>query len=183
MKILAIFAIVAAALSVNAQELPKQSGFEWWKIPDLKGAMLVPEGWHTKQCLNGSAKGYFISKTKITKESPVFETGLTLNVLNKFKTKKGKDPVVWAKLYRDIAAKKGEVLKSWDNDMGPFKSVGFRLRTVDEKGSFIMHHLFVINPKTDTLYFYLFEAPEEKWDDAWKPGEKIMKMLLIDDEV
>ncbi len=182
-NLLTIALLAVATLTLSAQDLPTQDGFTWWKIPDLKGAILVPDGWHTKESAKGSTKGYFVSASEITEANPAFDVGLTLNVLKNFKTTKGKDPLVWARLYRESAKKKGKILDSWDKDMGPFKSLGFRLKTKDAKGSLIMHQLFVINPKTGTLYFYIFEAPEDQWNTAWLSGEKMMKLLLIDDEI
>lgn len=175
--------LIVSALSVAAQDLPKQDGFTWWKIAELKGAMLVPTGWHTKESSKGSTKSYIVSASEISEANPNFDTGLTLNVLKNFKETKGKDPLIWAKAFRDESRKKGEMLESWDRDMGPFKSIGFRLKANDSKGALIMHHLFVINQKTGTLYFYLFEAPEGHWKTAWQLGDKMMKLLLIDDEI
>ena len=178
----ALFFILIAT-SVVAQDLPRQEGFTWWKIPTLKGAMLVPDGWHTKEQAKGATDGFYISKSEITVNEPTFQIGLTLNVFKRFKAAKGKDPLVWAKEYRETLRQKGKVLDSWDKDMGPFKSLGIRVKVKDQEGSLIMHHLFVVNPKTGTLYFYLFEAPEGEWAVAWKSGEKMMKLLLIDDTI
>ncbi|QQL45422.1 type IV pilus assembly protein FimV [Sulfuriroseicoccus oceanibius] len=164
-------------------ELPEHPGFSWWRIPELKGAILVPEGWHTKAHPSDESLAYFITKSEIDDDNPSFDTGLSLNVFLKAKETLGKDALKWATDYRRTAASKGKVLESWEKARGPFKSLGLRLRVSDAEGGIVMHHLFVINPKTDTLYFYFFEAPEKQWPAAWKKGELMMKTLLIDDEV
>lgn len=174
---------ILLAKSVVAQGLPEQEGFTWWKIPALKGAMLVPDGWHTKEQARGATEGFYISKSEITASEPTFQVGLTLNVFKRFKAAKGKDPILWANQYCETLRQTGKVLDSWDKDMGPFKSLGIRVEVKDQKGPLILHHLFVVNPKTGTLYFYLFEAPKNEWSVAWKSGEKMMKLLLIDDEI
>lgn len=183
-----LFLLIASALVLVAQEpveqeLPEQPGFTWWQIPELNGAMLVPDGWYTKQQQNEEALGYFITKTELSEDNPSFSIGLSLNVFLNAKETLGKDAMKWATQYRKTAASKGRVLNQWEKNMGPLKSLGLRLRVSDSEGGIIMHHLFVVNPKTDTLYFYFFEAPEKQWKQAWSKGETMMKMLLIDDEV
>jgi len=41
----------------------------------------------------------------------------------------------------------------------------------------------VANPKTNTLYLFIFESPETNWDSAWKIGKQILDSLVIDDEI
>jgi hypothetical protein len=41
----------------------------------------------------------------------------------------------------------------------------------------------VANPKTGTLYLFIFEAPQKSSAEAWKKGETIMNLFAIDDEV
>jgi hypothetical protein len=43
--------------------------------------------------------------------------------------------------------------------------------------------LMAANPKTGTLYLFVFESPESGWDAAWKTGAKIMDTLAMDDEI
>jgi len=178
-----IVLLILFPLSLVAQELPKQNGFTWWKISELKAAILVPKGWHTKTTTKNSTLGFFVTQHEIAGANPSYDTGLSLNVIRNFQESKGKDPLDWAKQYRTIAASKGQVIKSWDKNMGSFNSIGLRVKVSKDGHSLIMHHLFIINPETGTLYFYLFEAPSDNWDEAWGKGEKIMKLLMIDDEI
>jgi hypothetical protein len=46
-----------------------------------------------------------------------------------------------------------------------------------------VHNLTVANPKTNTLYLFIFESPVSEWDNAWKLGKQIMDDLAIDDEI
>jgi len=170
-------------LTAFSQSLPPKFGFTWWKIPALKGAILVPNNWHKKELSKGETLGYFVTKTKITDANKKFDVGLTLNVFKNFKKTKGKDPLVWAKQYRKAASDRGKVIDSWDKNMGPFKSIGFQVELVRDGKALMTHQLFIVNPKTGTLYFYLFEAPKADWEKAWKLGDDMLKLLMIDDEV
>lgn len=166
-----------------SQSLPKQAGFSWWKIPALKGALLVPNGWHKKETIKGLTLGYFVTKKKISDQNMEFDIGLTLNVFKSFQMTKGKAPLTWAKQYREVTLKGGKAIKSWDKNMGPFKSIGFQVELTRDGETLMTHQLIIVNPKTGTLYFYLFEAPKSEWNDAWKHGDKMLKLLMIDDEV
>jgi len=46
-----------------------------------------------------------------------------------------------------------------------------------------MHTLMVANPKTNTLYLFVFEAPKGQWSEAWPIGEEILRLMLLDDEI
>ena len=61
--------------------------------------------------------------------------------------------------------------------------VWFLAKDTDSTGTVVMQALTVANPKTNTLYLFVFESPESEWEDAWKTGKQIMDMLAIDDEI
>jgi len=46
-----------------------------------------------------------------------------------------------------------------------------------------MHTMMIANPKTNTLYLFMFEAPKSEWDNAWQTGEQMVQFILLDDEV
>lgn len=174
---------VLFTLTVFSQNFPKQEGFTWWKTPALKGAILVPDSWHQKSVVKENALAYFVTKTEITEKNKEFEIGLTLNVFKEFEKNHGENPLAWATKYKKLAIEKGKLLDSWTKKKGPFKSMGFQTEIIRDEKTIITHHLFIFNPKTGTLYFYLFEAPKTQWQEAWKHGDKMLKLLMIDDEV
>ena len=180
-KIIAISLLMT--LTAFSQSLPPQFGFTWWKIPALKGALLVPNGWHKKETIKDGALAYFVTKTKIIDKKNGFKVGLTLNVFKDFQKTHGKEPLAWAKQYRQAASSKSKVLDTWDKNMGPFKSIGLQAEYVRGGQTLMTHQLFILNPKTGTLYFYIFESPKAEWNNEWKHGEKMLKLLMIDDEV
>lgn len=182
-RITASILLLILPLVVGAMDLPKKEGFTWWEIEPLKGAFLVPDGWHKKSVSRPNTMGFFITKEEIVGESGSFETGLSLNVFKSFRAKKGIEPVRFIYDFKAGYSEKGKILEEWTREMGPFKSYGFRSEGLVAGVSTTIHHLFIINPDTGTLYYFFFEAPTAEFDQAWIYGEPMMKMLLIDDGI
>lgn len=161
-----------------ATDLPvPPDGFTWQGVPELKAAFLRPNHWFFKREENKGTLAYFITKESI-ENGGEFQTGLTVNV---FRHKKD-SAVETAKYYIDelTAKKHGE---KWAKDVGPFKEFGCLTRDTDANGTIVLQTLMVANPKTNTLYLFVFESPETSWESAWKIGKQIVDMLVIDDEV
>jgi hypothetical protein len=180
MKKVMLLTLFAAILvqTLSAIELPPPpSGFTWQEIPELKAAFLRPNGWYFKREEEKSTLAYFITQQNIDKEHR-FQTGLTVNV---FRLKK--DPAVERakNLIDQIAASKH--VESWSEEVGPFREFGCLAKDTDPAGTSIVHTLAVANPKTNTLYLFIFESPESDWEAAWKTGKQIMDTLAIDDEI
>jgi hypothetical protein len=164
--------------SVTAIELPPPPpGFTWQEIPELKAAFLLPNGWFFKREENKGTLAYFLTKENIENNGQ-FQTGLTVNV---FRLKKD-NAVEKGKSFIDQLAtkKRGE---KWAKDVGPFKEFGCLTKDADPSGTSVVQTLMVANPKTNTLYLFIFESPEANWDSAWKIGKQIMDSLAIDDEI
>ena len=56
-------------------------------------------------------------------------------------------------------------------------------RDTDASGTTVVQALMVANPKTNTLYLFIFESPEANWDSDWKIDKQILDSLVIDDEI
>ena len=156
---------------------PPPPGFTWQEIPELKAGILKPNGWFFKREEQKGTLAYFITKEDIDKNGQ-FQTGLTVNV---FHLKK--DPAVERGKYmidQLATAKHGE---KWARDIGPFREFGCLTKDTDSSGTTVMQTLTVANPKTNTLYLFIFESPESDWDAAWKTGKQIMDKLAIDDAI
>jgi len=174
---LIIFAALSVQPLVALDVPPPPPSFTWQEIPELKAALLRPNGWFFKREEQKGTLAYFITKENIDKGGQ-FQTGLTVNV---FHLKK--DPAVERGKYiidHLAAAKHGE---TWTRDVGPFREFGCLTKDTDPSGTAISQTLAVANPKTNTLYLFIFESPESEWDTAWKIGKQIMDMLAIDDEI
>lgn len=152
-------------------------GFAWEEIPELKAAFLRPNGWFFKREKGEGTLAYFITKESI-ENGGEFQTGLTVNV---FLRKKG-SAVETAKEYIDqlTTKKHGE---EWARNVGQFKEFGCLTRDTDASGTTVLQTLMVANPKTNTLYLFIFESPEANWDSAWKIGKPIIDSLVLDDGI
>lgn len=175
MKKLMLFAsllfLVQSALAIDLPPAP--SGFTWQQIPELKAAFLRPNGWFFRKEEQKGTLTYFITKEDISKTGE-FHTGLTVNVFHLKKDSavdRGRD------LIDQIATQKHA--NKFSQEAGPFKEFGCHY--TDSEAT--VHNLTVANPKTNTLYLFIFESPQSTWDDAWKLGKQIMDKLALDDEV
>jgi hypothetical protein len=176
-RLVLILLALPLLLGASPTDMPTPpTGFAWQEIPELKAAVLRPSGWFFKREETKGTKAYFITKESI-EDGGEFQTGLTVNV---FQHKKG-SAVESAKVFIDqLAAKKhGE---EWAKDVGPFKEFGCLTRDTDASGTTVVQTLMVANPKTNTLYLFIFESPEPSWDSAWKVGKTIFDSLILDDE-
>jgi hypothetical protein len=151
-------------------------GFTWQEIQELKAAVLRPQGWFFKREESKGTLAYFITKESI-ENGGEFRTGLTVNV---FRHKKD-SAVDTAKIYIDQMAAKYHAEK-WSKRVGPFEEFGCRFKDSDSSGTTVSQALMVANPKTNTLYLFIFESPESDWDSAWPIGKQILDTLAIDDD-
>jgi len=152
--------ILQAALAIDLPAPPP--GFTWQEIPELKAALLRPGGWFFKKEEQKGTLAYFITKEDIS-ETGEFQTGLTVNV---FHLKKDSAVDRGQNLIEQIAATKhGE---KFSREVGPFKEYGCLYKDTDATGTSVVHTLAVANPKTNTLYLFIFESPQASWDEAWK---------------
>jgi hypothetical protein len=174
---LALVLLVQTILAINLPPAP--AGFAWQEIPELKAAFLKPTGWYFKREANKGTLAYFITKEDIDKTGE-FQTGLTVNVFQKLKTQSAVERA--QSLIEQIVAERHGG-KKWNRDFGPFKEFGCLTKATDASGASTVHTLTVANPKTNTLYLFIFESLESDWEIAWKAGQTIMDMLALDDEV
>ena len=168
---------------LSAIDLPDREGFSWWEIESIKGAILVPDGWHTRSVRQNDALGFFVTKESTKTEEGTFQTGLSLNVFRDFETKHKMNPIVFVDEFRTKYGDQGAILKESAQEMGPFQSYSFLTQSIVENVPTTINHLFVLNPQTGTLYYYFFEAPTLGFEEAWQTGEIIMQQLLIDDTI
>jgi hypothetical protein len=181
---LALILVGLFCLSSLARELPTPpDGFKRVMICDDKMSLLQPDGWYFKKVNDKpDAAGYFITKEKI-EDKGIFETGLTLNVVTNVKKQSGKTPSEYAAYYLAKQARRGKKLDIFSKELGPFQNIGGRFLVKDELGELILHFYLIANDNTGTLFIYMFEAPKDKWDDAWEIGEVMFKNMHLNDEI
>jgi hypothetical protein len=165
----------SSAIDVPAPPL----GFTWQEVPELKAAFLKPNGWFFKREEGKGTLAFLITKENI-EHGGEFQTGLTINV---FRLKK--DPAVerGKKLIGDMATAHHAESEKWARKVGPFQEFGCLVKITDATGSIEMQALTLANPKTNTLYLFMFESPDSDWNAAWTTGKQIMDTLVVDDEV
>ena len=175
-RALAIFLLIRPLL-VAIDLPPAPSGFTWQEVPELKAAFLKPDGWYFKRETQKGTLAYFITKEDIDKQGE-FQTGLTVNV---FKLKK--DSAVEPAKYMIDQLADSKHAEKWAKAVGPFREFGCRTKDTDASGTIVVETTTIANPKTNTLYLFVFESPESDWETAWKTGAKIMDTLAVDDEI
>jgi hypothetical protein len=175
-KKLLLTALASLGLMVPllAADLPRPPpGFTWQQISELKAALLKPDGRFFKHEEQKGTLVYFITKESIVQGGD-FSTGLTVNVFRGLK-----EPAVehGRALIEQIASQThGD---KWARTFGPFQEFSCNARDSES----VMRYLAVANPKTNTLYLFIFESPVSDWDSAWKLGKEIMDNLAIDDDI
>jgi hypothetical protein len=178
----AIAVVLAATATADEQKFPDPpKGFSWKKVEEIKAAFLMPDGWHYRLDKKGKTVAVFITQEKIEK-GKLYETGLSVNVIRGRKDFRAE---AYAKEFVATLAKMGKVKKSWEPKQGKIKGHGCLVSVAPADGGakVMMHVLALANTTTNTLYLIQFESTEKKWEEAWKKGQVIMKLLAIDDEI
>lgn len=173
-----LFTSIARSQSTDLPSAP--NGFSWKRIEKIKGAFLIPNGWHFKEEAKGNTLAYFFAEEDIDKKGQ-FETGLTVNVLRNLQS------VVASEQAEEIISsmiRENQRIESWGMKLGTFKGYGCRVRntTRQDRIPTIIHALAIGNTKTNTLYILIFESTESKWKAAWEKGKFIMEGFALDDE-
>jgi len=175
--ILASLILVAPVYAMNLPAAP--SGFSWREVPEIKAAFLVPSGWQFKRHTQGSTLALFVTPEGFDKDGR-FNTGLTINVM---RNAKPGNAVEYADTFIARLAANKQTSEVWARQFGHLKAYGCRFNTRTDRDTSIVHTLMVANPKTGTLYLFVFEAPTASWSNAWAKGQKIMEFLAVDDEI
>lgn len=171
----------AAVLAVDLPSPP--AGFSWVEFSEIKGAFLLPDGWHFRQEKRGGTLAYFLTRERIEADRP-FETGMTLNVVPEVSKKTGRRAPDYAGAFAAALSGSEELLDSWQKRFGTMELYGARVRSAREGlEPLIMHRLSIGNATTDTLYIIVFESPERSWQEMWRLGDVMLSMFLLDDEV
>lgn len=178
-----LFVILALSpLTLLAEDPPPApKGFAWKRFEKVKAILLVPHGWHVKEKEEKGTHAIFITQEEF-KEGEKYDTGLSVNIVRELK---GKSAPREARNVISELGKKNTLVRSWTSDAGKLKGYGclVRAEAPDKSGPLMMHCLAFGNMETNTFYLFVFEAPADKWEEAWKQGEQVMKKLGIDDEV
>jgi len=177
-KVLSVMLLSALLVPVSfaKDRVSAPEGFTWQEIPELKMAFLKPADWFFKRNDLHGHPAFYISKENIDSEGQ-FRAGFSVIVYFK-----KKPAVEYAKKQVDRFAKKDHGDR-WEREVGSFKEFGFQATHMYRDGAGKARMLMVANPKTNTVYWVVFESPEPDWDVAWKTGETIVNSLVLDEGI
>lgn len=185
-KIYLLLSLAFIAVGAIAElDLPKApDGYKWIKILNDKSALLQPDGWFYREDHLKNTDAYFVSKEDIGTQGK-FSTGLSLNVLYTIDERKGVPPSEYAQsaIKRIQESNTAEVVKSSTDKAGGFVRMMGKVRIKHPEGAVFNHYLYLANDQTGTLWCYVFESPEEEWDNAWEIGTTMMKLIVVDSDI
>ena len=175
-RIVLSLAFIAAATAFGQESLPTPpAGYAWVRLAPTHAAFLKPKGWFLKTEKHGSIDAFFISRENIDKVGE-FTVGLTINVLHPHENAADHSLRIMGS-YMD----RGDVLRMRELRQGPMSGYVGLIRVPGRGGRLMLHLITLGNPKTNTTYLILFEAPESEWNAAWKTGETMLKQFMLDD--
>jgi hypothetical protein len=156
------------------------AGFSWKNCHDSGTGFLLPDGWFYKEESTADTKACFITKEEI-KPGEMFQTGLTVNMIRNVPAKLKVKPSIYSDKLIGELQKKYKVGKINTAGQGtPFDIVSIPTYIEGTNGEKISTlQMFIANDTTGTLYVISYEAPESKWDEDWKIGEKILQYLAL----
>ena len=179
---LLLLAWPAAAQKFNTPLNSPPAGFSWQALPDIKAAMLLPEGWYYRAEGQKGAATYYLTQDEIG-ESGEFQTGVALHVVRKVKAQTRRPAPEYAEflMLRTGFGKGQQQLERAASVDGPVHKRFVRYREApSEAEARMVYQMALANAKTDTIYLFTFESPEKDWAEAWKLGEVMAKELVLD---
>ncbi|MBU6119275.1 hypothetical protein [Hymenobacter siberiensis] len=171
-----------AAQKYNVPLAAAPTGFAWQPLPESKAALLLPEGWAYQAEGEKGSPTYYLTR-EATGESGEYQTGLSLQVVRKVKTKTGRPAPEYAELLmlRTGFGPGQQVLEKAASVEGAWHKWTVRYRDAPpDADARIVYQLALANAKTDTLYLLTFESPEKDWAAAWPLGEVMVHDLVLD---
>jgi hypothetical protein len=162
-------------------------GFKWHEIKPIKAAFLRPDGWHFSKATNKHGVAYKFTKED-TSKGKSFLTGLTINVTKKVTEKSHVKPSLYAVHFMQEYTKGLKVTLDGKLDhIGILQRLIFevvkKIPETDTDQDFRVRVVVIANDKTDTMYTIFFGAPNDEWEQAWKIGNVLLSMFMLDDDV
>jgi hypothetical protein len=171
-----VLAIVPVLAGIDLPDPPQ--GFSWRKVPEIKGAFLVPDGWHVSSERAKGTLAYFITEQPFTPPDE-FLVGVTINVFLG-------NPDAPAQIQEVVLAHVEQYkVQFGKGKFGPFDTLEcqYEIPATDGHKATRVSRLAVTHPKTHAAYLVTFESPSEDWSRTWPKGEKVLKMLALNGKV
>ncbi|GAA4365110.1 hypothetical protein GCM10023185_35150 [Hymenobacter saemangeumensis] len=158
------------------------AGFHWQVLPQVKAAMLLPDGWYYKAEGDKAAMTYYLTQEAIG-ETGEYQTGASLHVVRKVKSKTKQPAPTYAErlMMRTGFGKGQQMLEKSPLALGDRARHWVRYRDAPPDAEVrIVYQLALANGKTDTLYLFTFESPEKEWAEAWLLGQQMVGEAVLD---
>ena len=176
---LAIGLAVSIALSITlGGELPKPpDGFSWQSLPELKGAILRPSGWSFLPEVSDD-------EIKFSEVEPGTGERATFSISMMRGSGPRSDAVKLADDFITGLSTALQAEKTWGDTAGPFiMRAGIFRERANKPDAHRMYSQMLVNPKTGTVFVVGFEASVRDWDEKWKVGQVVCRLMLLDDEL
>lgn len=171
--------------NVKAQLGAAPDGFSW----DIyrNAISLKPVGWfvHDKVYdIKGTISATHAMSPADFSENNQFETGFTVGIFTNLKKHAKPEPSKTASIMIGIGLKmhtKEDIKYLSQNQQGDVKAFWLRYRDAPPgKTPIIVHKYYLANDATDNLNYFIFESPEDKWEENWKKyGSIILKHVTF----
>lgn len=167
------------ALLAASTVLAQESGWKEEALPAIKGALLLPDGWHIKEETEDGVAVYQITREKVDSSSDTFTDELILSATPKVPERAGMKPSEYAAELLASALEEGgkELQKS---EEGAVKSFRTEYMIESEQGKMLVINIAKANDTTGTLYFLTWQSLASEPAALAGQREKILASLKLD---
>src|SRR5437879_3854759 len=173
-----VFVLTAPAIYL-AIDLPRPpEGFKWREVGAIKGAFLVPHGWHFRAEESKGTLAFFITEDDFTPPE-MYRVGVSINVFLG-------DPAAPSQIEEHLRAQAEESqVEVTPGKFGPFLTLQcqYDLAKTAEHAAIRVVQMGIVNPGTQATYLVVFESPVDEWDRAWVKGKVIVMTLALNDKI
>ena len=177
--VLSLF-VASAALATDLPPAP--DGFSWQQLDAIRGALLMPNGWHFLVRTNHGETNYYLSEDDLSGRDLEGELGTALLAGVVHVDKSDAQDRALKMLLMLEKSEGAELQDTWKTEVGGLEGFGARVRmTVNDHPPLMMAALAIGNPKTGALYLFVYESPETRWKQTWESGRKMFDSVRLDD--
>ena len=166
--------IFAAAIAVAVE--PPPPGLHWQDLKEIRGRLLIPDGWSFKQVGSAEHLTYIVSP-------PEGKAVFTLTAEKHHKPDGVKaEALAFVETARDRAS---EATPVEELSMGVMQGFGSLLdfpATASDPGGSRIAITGIGNTRTGTLYMMRFDVPASEWESVWEKGRYLAGKFTLEDE-
>jgi hypothetical protein len=174
MKKLALVLLITATLQhcrPHAERSVPPKGYHWEDFSETRVSFWMPDGWHRRSAGDGHAHSYYVARDNLSGKMPG-QVALSILVMPRLTDRVASDynkefiaNVCRGKKMFNVLEPKADFL------------IGNGCICDDDGDTFYI--LMLANPTTNTLYQFIFNAPEGEWHTMWPVGERMIRSSII----